>query len=194
MTIAKEHFGQNIIDENNDVRSKYDVTEGSVPPDNAFIIGRDYTLAQKRAREKQLDEDAYWDGIRSPDVGPHVSLERYYQDQLDLLDFVSGSLMRRGFKKAAPVDKTIQDRYGEDLPRVEAGAERNHKRSVHTELPRIYHADELIQAGFDADDVMFNAKTEMRVQAQQKYGGPQNKNKRAARRKELKAKRDLYRQ
>ena len=191
--------GSSYMDKEGDILPYADVEAEFDSPvvQNSSIIQATRNLEEHARHERLLaiaEEEARWEALRDKDPGPHVTLEQYYQDQLDLLDFVSGSLMRRGFKKAAPVDKDIQDRYRENLPRVEAGAHHNHKRSVHDDLPRIYHADELIKAGFDPDEVAFDAKTAMRVEAQQRFGGPKNKNKRAARRKELKAKRDSYRQ
>jgi hypothetical protein len=200
MTHHRERLSHNsYMDDEGDILPYANIEnnfDSALVHNESIIQGRENLKTHARQMQdlERFEAEAAWEKLRDKSPGPHVSLEQYYQDQLDLIDFVSGSFMRRGFKKAAPVDEDIQTRYGEDLPRVEAGAERNHRRSIHNELPRIYHADELIAAGFDPDEVMFDAKTILRMAAQEEYGGPQNKNKRAARRKELKAKRDLHRQ
>lgn len=161
------------------------------PVVNASIVQGMDNLQKLHEYDAEIDAaeaEAKWQALQDTDAGPHVTMEQYYQDQLDLLDFVSGSLMRRGFEKGGSRTQEAVERYGFNLPNVEAGARRNHQKAVHIDMPRIYHADELIKAGFEPEEVMFDAKTTMRSEAQHRYGGPENKNKRAARRRELKRK------
>lgn len=206
MTKHREQLSSSsYVDDEGDVLPYADVADtfDSQPTQNSSIVQgvenlknhalNEVALEQFEAEAKQQREDAVIKAGRE-NAGVHVALEQYYQDQLDLLDFVSGSLMRRGFKKGGSKKPEALDRYGSDLPNVEAGADRNHKRQVHRDLPKIYHADELIAAGFEPQEVMFDAKTQMRSEAQHRLGGPSNKNKRAALRKELRAKRDSHHQ
>lgn len=195
MTRALEHFGSNIVDEQGNVLPAADVTEGTIPPDSAFIIGRDYTLPTRRAREQELDAMAQFDAIEDKNPGVHVSLAQRYRDELELLDIISGANMREGFDKAKDYDTDIHERYGDNLPQVAIGAHRNHVGLVNRDILDVYHAEELksYRDGNGSvinhpEEIDFDARTIMRNEYNKEYGGVENKNKRARRRKWLKEK------
>lgn len=194
MTLAREYSGPNIIvDETDEVRSKHDVDpDVTVPPDNSFIIGRDYTLPEKRAREAWLESEAEWDALQDQNPGVFVTFEQLYKDELKLMEIISGANMRAGFKKAHRVDADIQERYGYKLPEVAKGADANHKRMVNHDILDVYHAQELKDVkdengrdAFLAEQIDHDARTTMRTEYQAIYGGIDNEKARSKRKRWL---------
>ncbi|GEM_PF-1934877 len=146
----------------------------------------------KHAREQSVIDE----GMRDP--GVYVTLEQRYQDELDLMNLVSGANMRGGKKRGVPggfevahrTHPEILDRYGPQLPNVAEGARRNHRRMVNRDSLDIYHAKELIEAGIgDKEEVEFDARTMMlNAYRNRYYGTPEKDRLRQARRRFLRKK------
>ena len=185
MTIATERLTYDtIVDENGNVLPAADVTDGSLPPTNAFLIGRDHVLPARRRSEAIDEQNAVRDTIEDKNPGPHMTFAEYYLAELALLDATSGISMRGGFDKAKDYDAGVHNRYRDRLPAVVAGAKANAHQLATTGIRRIYMGDELVAAGFSEIDVNDGVNA-MRALHRKAYGGPGNKNKRAARRKHL---------
>jgi hypothetical protein len=144
----------------------------------------------KHTREQAVIDQ----GLQDP--GVYVTLEERYQDELDLMNLVSGANMRGGKKRGVPggfevahrTHPEILDRYGPQLPNVAEGARRNHRRMVNRDTLDIYHAAELKEAGIgDKEEVDFDARTMMPNAYRNRYYGTKEKDDaRRVRRKYLK--------
>ena len=198
------------VDENGDVLPYADVADNldSVPPSNSSIVQgmtNLETVHQRTIREARLEKLAVADakyareeavinhGLDNP--GVVVSLEQRYQDELDLMNLVSGANQRGGkirgvpggFEVAHKTHPEILERYGPQLPNVAKGAHGNHLRMVNRDALDVYHAKELIEAGVaHKEEIEFDAKT-MMVNAYRNryYGTEQNDHARQVRRRFL---------
>jgi hypothetical protein len=120
-------------------------------------------------------------------IGPHMTLEEYYKNELRLIKIAGEISKLISFESAASTSQSIQNRYGDEQSSIMARASAKLKNIIHHILPEIYGADELIEAGFDGADIMFDAKTLFRIELMTRYGGKENTKKRALRREKVKA-------
>lgn len=111
-----------------------------------------------------------------------VTLQQRFQDELDLLDTMSGMVMRTALIEN-PSHPSISERY-HDIDQVTEGAKRNVRFGGRV-IDSIYHKDELLRAGFDQQDVEDDI-VKMRYNYRKEYSGKENRNKRRSRRKFLK--------
>lgn len=197
MTTLKERFHDFGIDDEDEVVPLEDFSSDQLPASNAFRtqglanleqLNREqaeideFELIAKRHREQVVAERAL------ENAGVYVTLEEHRQNQLDLVDIASDISMYKGGEKGGYKTEDFQGRYTPNTAHVEKGARTNHAKVVNRKLPEIYKAKELKDAGFNDQEVDYDAKTQMRVELMAKYGGPQNKKARAAWRKDLKSK------
>lgn len=133
----------------------------------------------KLERERALAENAL------QNAGVYVTLEEHRQNQLDLVDVASDMSMYRGGEKGGYATDDFRRRYSPKTADVERGARENHKKRVNRDIPRIYMAKQLKEAGFNSYDVDDDV-VQMRSQLMSRYGGPANKKARAQWRASLK--------
>lgn len=198
------------VDDNGDVMPYADIADDmdSVPTSNSSIVQGTANLeavnraAQRNARrEQEAEADAknaresavIAQGLENP--GVYVTMEQRYQDELDLMNLVSGANQRGGkdprigggFEVAHRTHPEILDRYQSQLPSVAEGARRNHRRMVNRDSLDVYHAKELIEAGIGhKDEIIFDARTVTLNAYRNRYYGSDEKDKaRQARRRFL---------
>ena len=190
MTVLKERFSNFGVDDEGDVVPLEDFED--IPVANESIV-QGMTNLENWNREQALVEEAETEArhMREQAVAEHalqnagvyVTLEQHRRNQLELADLVSDMSMYKGGEKGGYKAQDFQERYKGKTADVESGARSNHRKIIHHDLPRIYKAKELKAAGFDAQEVDYDAKTRMRLELMERYGGPKNKKARDAWRK-----------
>ncbi len=187
-----------------DIKDDMDI----VPTSNASIVqgienlkGVQAAAAREALLQELAEQDAKHgretavinDGLANP--GVYVGPEQHYQDELDLMNLVSGANKRGGkvrgkkggFEVAHRTHPEILDMYGPQLPNVAEGAHRNHLRMENSDPLSVYHAKELIDAGIGHKaEIIFDAQTQMKSAYRDRYYGTDEKDRlRKARRKYL---------
>lgn len=128
--------------------------------------------------------DAVVDGVA--EAGPSVGIKQYYQEELALISLVSAMNKRNGLKIASEYDKDLHERYGDNLSNVVDGASRRAQEDNYR-FSQIFRERELIEAGFDEDDVALELIS-MKRHLRDRFTGPQNTRHRENRRREIERK------
>lgn len=186
--------GTNIVDEDGDIRFSQDVTVDCIPDSNESIIQGMFSIGGHQSEQDFVDEGEEWlRDLRMQEIaskalenaGVYVTLDEHKEHLRQVLYIASYLSMYQGGENGGYNTSEFKNRYKEKAPVVEARTRERHKYIIHTLLPKIYKVEEFVQAGYDREEIEWNAKTEMRLEIMAKLGGPENAKARADMRKRL---------
>lgn len=188
ITERTRHFA---VADDGDIVSVHDYDE--LPTHNESIIQGTDNLASELAYESAMeafeaqnkkDRERKIAEVALAQAGPHDIIGEHREVQRAIVDAVAEMSMYQGGEKGGYDTEAFQHRYKAKAGEVISGAKKNHLRLVNEVFPALLKSTQLVEAGFDKVDVddMVNAT---RYKAKQEFGGPENKKKRTAMRKQL---------